>query len=1271
MATNDLQLVVSGTAAPNVAYWSGVQGGSSNWGDHGASTTNWDTTQTGATDTGQLPGSNTDVVFANLNATSASLNTMLETSYSINSLTILGSGQTTATTGTVTSIGGSGNLTLQAAASAAGGLGYSAGTGIVVQSGSAGLNINTTGTVIAAAAQSWTNKSANSLTVSSNVAGSSSASNPETLTLTNTSTGGTTISGTIADGSGSGSTLALNINNTGSGVTTLSGANTYSGQTSITAGKLDLSNSSALQNSTLSYTLANSLIFDSSVSSDAFTLGGLSGSTNLGLTNNASAAVSLSVGNNSSSTTFSGVLSGGGSLNKVGSGTLTLNNAESYTGGTIVSTGTLQLGDGVTNNGSVAGNITDDATLTFANPNPQIYANVISGTGAVNVNGPGNLTLTNANMYSGVTNVNAGTLQLGDGVVNNGSVAGNIVDNTAVVFANPNNETYAGAISGPGSVTAAGMGTLEFTGANTYYGNTNVNPTATLQLGDGVSNNGSLAGNTNLSGTLIFANPNTQIYSGIISGTGSVIANGPGYLTLQGASTYSGPTTINGGTVDVSNNTALGTGTVTLNGQGATGYPVLTSSNAAGVIFSNNIVVGSGVSYLGATANVTYTVAGNLSGSGTLYLTQPAGGTFGYVFLSGNNSGFSGSMDNYGSSNSRFRFTAATAGSANASFATYDAGTDSTSFNFGAGTISFGSLSGTGYIRQDVSGIANTSTLAVGALGQYTQFSGTLNTGFQCYLTLNVVGGGTLEMEGSNIWAGAAESTGASSDLIIDTPINNVTTVNANGGTIDFSNQSPFTFAATQTLMGQGTILGTITADGPVSIGQAVNTAGDIASTLNVASGSTLALSLSEDLTAVNTADDLVFGGGTGSANLGGTLTIYDPNNIAFAGGQDYQILGFGSETGTFTSITLPTLAANLSWNTSQLYTEGLLSIISSGPPSIYWDNTGAGSPTNGTSWDTTNNNWNSGSAATTYADGDNITFNDTNAGNYSVTLNSTVSPGSVTVNSSGNYSITGAGTILDAGAFNKTGTSTLTLGVGLTAASMAITGGNVVLAGNTTSGTWTAAHPNSNINLTSLTIAPNSVLDITNNHIIIDYGSSDPISTIYGYLKSGFNNGAWNGTTGIISSTAQSTTNGLHYGVGWADGADGTHNVAGLSSGEIELKYTLLGDANLDGTVNGSDFSVLAANFGLGVTNWDQGNFLYGSSVNGSDFSALAANFGQGDSGAAATVTPADIAALDAFAAANNLPMPTIAAVPEPATIGLLAVGSASLMARKRRRSR
>ncbi|MGA2440502.1 MAG: dockerin type I domain-containing protein [Tepidisphaeraceae bacterium] len=194
-----------------------------------------------------------------------------------------------------------------------------------------------------------------------------------------------------------------------------------------------------------------------------------------------------------------------------------------------------------------------------------------------------------------------------------------------------------------------------------------------------------------------------------------------------------------------------------------------------------------------------------------------------------------------------------------------------------------------------------------------------------------------------------------------------------------------------------------------------------------------------------------------------------------------------------------------------------------------------------------------------------------------------------------------------------------------------------------------------------SLTIGTGSTLDLTNNRLILSYSSSDPISSIAGYIKSGYNSGGWNGP-GIISTTAQTKTNGLSYGVGYADGKDGV--VWGLSSGQIEVKYTLLGDANLDGLVNAADFTIVAANFNQTVTGWDKGDFNYDGLVNAADFLDLAVNFNQGVSGAASA---GDVAALDAFAAANGL----LADVPEPACAGMIAMAGLGILGRRRRSSR
>jgi hypothetical protein len=180
-------------------------------------------------------------------------------------------------------------------------------------------------------------------------------------------------------------------------------------------------------------------------------------------------------------------------------------------------------------------------------------------------------------------------------------------------------------------------------------------------------------------------------------------------------------------------------------------------------------------------------------------------------------------------------------------------------------------------------------------------------------------------------------------------------------------------------------------------------------------------------------------------------------------------------------------------------------------------------------------------------------------------------------------------------------------------------------------------------------------IVNVQNNKLLIDWGkvigSTDPVGAIRGELTSGYAGGAWNGA-GINSSVAAVTRG---YSVGYADGADSV--VAGLGSGQIEVMYTLAGDANLDGVVNGTDFAILAGNFGKSVGAWDEGDFNYEGIVNGSDFAELAANFGKATSGAAIALPASEWAALDAFAAQHGL----LADVPEPGgavVAGMLAVG-------------
>jgi arabinogalactan endo-1,4-beta-galactosidase len=253
-----------------------------------------------------------------------------------------------------------------------------------------------------------------------------------------------------------------------------------------------------------------------------------------------------------------------------------------------------------------------------------------------------------------------------------------------------------------------------------------------------------------------------------------------------------------------------------------------------------------------------------------------------------------------------------------------------------------------------------------------------------------------------------------------------------------------------------------------------------------------------------------------------------------------------------------------------------------------------------------------------------------------------TVNPGQI-------LTLSGSGTINYQASVTVSNTASMTFGNSTHVTALSIG----------TNGTVTVAGAQDLLEADSLT--DNGTIDLKTNGLLINYGGgADPVNTIRSLLTTGYAGGAWNGA-GIVSSSAAAAS--ANYGVGYVDSADGIPSPL-LGTGQIIVEYALLGDADLNGIVNGIDFGILAANFNKGVTAWDQGDFDYNNIVNGIDFAHLAANFNQGSNGGAA-VSASDLAALESFAAANGL----LADVPEPGTLaGGLLISGALLRRRYRR---
>ena len=580
-------------------------------------------------------------------------------------------------------------------------------------------------------------------------------------------------------------------NQNGGGTTVLAGgAHTYTGATNVYAGTLQIGDGSfgsinaASQvtvslGANLNISLANGGIFASGVEN--------SGSVN-------------AVG----STTYfiAGPISGSGSFNQNGGGTTVLAGANTYTGATNVNAGTLQIGTpdgfgGAINaasqvnvslganlnislaNGVFANSVLNNGSVNAVGSTNYIIAGLILGSGRFEHNGGGTTLLAGANTYTGATNVNAGILQIGDGLggsingasqvsvssgaglllslANGGVFANSVTNNGGFEAIGTTTNRITGSITGSGGFNQNGAGgTTILSGANTYTAATNVYA-GTLQIGDGsfgsingasqvsvssgaalelsLGNNGVFANSVLNNGSVNAIGSANNTITGSITGSGSFTQYGSGGMTtLSGTNTYSGGTTIFAGTLQIGNG-------------GSTG-------SIAGNVVDNGILI--------FNRSDALTFGGILSGPGSL--TKLAAGT---LTLSGAN--------------------------------TYGGGTA-----INGGTLSLGSS---------------------GALGT----AGTIS-----------FGGGTLQYSASNTTDYSPRfSTAASQAYAVDTNGQNVTLATAltsSGGTLVKSGAGTLTLSGANTYTGTTTITsGALTASVAGALGSSSSTA--VAGTLNLTAG--------------------------------------------------------------------------------------------------------------------------------------------------------------------------------------------------------------------------------------------------------------------------------------------------------------------------------------------------------------------------------------------------------------------------------------------------
>ncbi|WP_313670916.1 autotransporter-associated beta strand repeat-containing protein [Sandarakinorhabdus sp.] len=900
----------------------------------------------------------------------------------------------------------------------------------------------------------------------------------------------------------------------GTGPLILSGTNSYSGGTSLNTGAIVIANNSALGTGTVTMADSTALVSalaNTVIGNNIVTLG--NGTLNT-LTNNF---------------TINGIISGAGSITKVGTGNLFLNGANSYAGGTALNAGTITVGNNAALGtgtltmadvtflvAGVDGLNVGNAVVTLGNGTIDTGANVftlsgiLSGAGSFTKIGSGNLILTNANTYAGGTALNVGTVTvannsaLGTGTLTmaggttlaagaNGLALANAITTLGVgtIDTAGNMLTLNGVIDGAGSLNKVNTGNLVLNGANLYAGGTTINGgTVTVGTNTALGTGGvvmadgtmlragvdglALANLITINGT---STMNTQGFTftlnGVIDGAGALAKIGTGTLVLNGANTYAGGTALNAGTIRVGNNSALGIGTLTM----ADGTTL--ASGAADLVLANAITT-LGVGNIDTAGN-TLTLNGVIDGAGSLTKVNT-----GNLVLNGAN--------------------------------TYPGGT---SINGGTVTVGTNAALGTGgvvmadgtMLRAGVDGLALANLITInGTSTMNTQgFTFTLNGVIDGAGTLAKIGTGTLVLNGANTYAGGTALNAGTIRVGNNSALGTGnlamaagTFLQAGAAGVTLANSIGMAGGATVDVAGQTlTLGGVISGTGPLSvIDSAANPASDLTLTgVNTYTGGTVVTG-----TQVRVSQDANLGNAAGGITLnGGTLWTTASFSSARA-----VTLGTGGGTARVAPGTALTLTGVVSGTS--------LTKIGGGELVLNSANTYAGGTTLTMGRITVGNNAALGTGALAMADGTTL-----GAGANNVVLANAISTAGVGTVDTGTNTLTLAGVVSGPGSIAKVGTGNLVLnGANTYAGGTALNAGTITVGNNAGLGTGVLTMADAttlSAGVTGLTVANNIV---TLGAATINSGASPSAFTLSGVI-SGAGSVSKTGT-GILTLSGAST---------------------------------------------------------------------------------------------------------------------------------------------------